>query len=306
MRMDGRIAHFSQTAYIRRYTLSAGAEAGLRIIEADNGKLRFLLNESKALDIAQLWHEGSNVSYLSKNGLSPREIPFAGRFEGGMLYTCGPDSVGDRAGYELHGTLHNTPALVTRASCDENGITVEAEVRCTQLFGRNLRLTRRYFTAVGSDTLEIRDTLTNLGYTGQDYCLLYHVNLGYPMLDAGARISADVRGVRPRTPFAARQAEQREVITAPVAGQEETCYFLDLGAPLVSLYNPRSGKRFTLAWSQASLPHFVEWKSMASGDYALGLEPATTELDGAFRYKTLAPQASAEFALTMRVFRSED
>ena len=52
--MDKRINHFDQIAYIRRYTLTDGKEAGLKIVEVNNGCLRFLLNESKALDISQL------------------------------------------------------------------------------------------------------------------------------------------------------------------------------------------------------------------------------------------------------------
>ena len=40
-------------------------------------------------------------------------------------------------------------------------------------------------------------------------------------------------------------------------------------------------------YSGDTLPCFVEWKSMASGDYALGLEPCTTELDNRFAYKTI-------------------
>lgn len=103
--MDGRISNFMQAASIRRYEMTEGKERGLCVLDCDNGKLRFLLNESKALDVMQLYHEGQNISFISKNGFTAREIPFAGRFEGGMVYTCGLDSVGGREGFELHGTL---------------------------------------------------------------------------------------------------------------------------------------------------------------------------------------------------------
>ena len=107
--MDGRISNFQQVASIRRYTLTEGRGKGLDVLDCDNGKIRFLLNVSKACDIMQLYHEGQNMSFVSKNGFTKREIPFLRRFEGGMLYTCGLDSVGGREGYELHGTLHNIP-----------------------------------------------------------------------------------------------------------------------------------------------------------------------------------------------------
>ena len=35
-----------------------------------------------------------------------------------------------------------------------------------------------------------------------------------------------------------------------------------------------------ISYSGETLPHFVEWKSMASGDYALGVEPATSIFEG--------------------------
>ena len=136
--MDGRISNFMQAASIRRYEMTEGKERGLRVLDCDNGKLRFLLNESKALDVMQLYHEGQNVSFLSKNAFTSREIPFLGRFEGGMMYTCGLDSVGGREGFELHGSLHNTPARVILAECGEQGICIEAEIEDTALFGKNL------------------------------------------------------------------------------------------------------------------------------------------------------------------------
>lgn len=188
--MDGRISNLMQVASVRRYEMTEGKERGLRVLDCDNGKLRFLLNESKALDVMQLYHEGQNVSFISKNGFTFREIPFASRFEGGMLYTCGLESVGAREGYELHGTHHNAPARVTRAECTKEGVSIEAEIAESELFGRNLIFKRRVFSAVGSDSLEISDTLENRGACDERYCLLYHVNVGYPLLDVAQSSSA--------------------------------------------------------------------------------------------------------------------
>ena len=67
MLKDGRINHASQVFGIRRYTLNGGTEDGIRVIDCTNGKFRFLLNESKALDIMQTFYEGSNLSFISKN-----------------------------------------------------------------------------------------------------------------------------------------------------------------------------------------------------------------------------------------------
>ena len=299
--MNARISNFRQVASISRYTISEGEGKGLDVIDCNNGKLRFLLNVNKALDIMQLYHEGQNVSFVSKNGFTNREIPFSNRFEGGMLYTCGLDSVGGREGYEIHGTLHNTPAEIVRAVCDENGIEVEAIIRSTALFGRNLVLKRRIISDVESDTVKLEDTLINQAFRDEEYCLLYHINIGYPMLDEGAKIVLDAEKCYPRTPWSKDNIAASYDIGAPVPNEEETCYFLTLRKPNVSLVNNKLGKKLTVSYSSDTLPHFIEWKSMASGDYALGFEPCTTELDDGFKYKTIKPDERVVFRVSISV-----
>ncbi len=298
---DGRISNFEQVARMRRYTLTEGKEKGLEVIDCDNGKIRFLLNVNKACDMMQLYHEGQNMSFISKNGFTQREIPFLNRFEGGMLYTCGLDSVGGREGYELHGTLHNIPARITRAECDENGILVEAIIRDAALFGKNLVLKRRIFSAIGEDGVTLQDTLVNEGYKDEEYCLLYHINIGYPMLDDGSKVVANVLKCEARTAWSEQNKDNAYKIGSSVPNREETCYFLTLKTPEISLINEKIGKSFTVSYSSDTLPHFVEWKSEASGDYALGFEPCTTELDERFSYKTIKPNEEIAFGIHIRI-----
>ena len=299
--MDGRICNFAQVASLRRYTLTDGVGKGLDVLDCDNGNIRFLLNVSKACDIMQLYHQGQNVSFISKNGFTKRETPFLERFEGGMLYTCGLNSVGAREGHELHGTFHNNPAEILRAECDENGILVEAVIRNTELFGKNLVVKRKIFSAIGSGGVYLEDTLVNEGYRDEDYCLLYHINVGYPMLDDGAKVIADVKKCEARTEWARQNEEVSYQMSMPVPNQEETCYFLTLNKPEISIVNDKLGKKLTISYSGDTLPRFVEWKSMASGDYALGLEPTTTELDDRFTYRTIKPFEKIVFSANITV-----
>ena len=176
---------------------------------------------------------------------------------------------------------------IIRAECNENGITVEAIIRDTALFGKNLVLKRKIFTAIGGDSVTLEDTLVNVGYKAEEYCLLYHINVGYPMLDNGAKVVADVESYTPRTAWAKQNEAIMYEMNASTPNQEETCYFLNLKKPEITLVNEKNGKEFTVSYSGDTLPCFVEWKSMASGDYALGLEPCTTELDDRFAYKTI-------------------
>lgn len=299
--MNGKISNLAQVVSLRRYTLHDGPEDGLDVIDCTNGKLRFLVNVSKACDIMQVYHGGDNLSFVSKNGFCKRDLPFLNRFEGGMLYTCGLDSVGGREGFELHGTLHNTPARIRSAIADEHGVFIEAEIRSTALFGKNLSLIRTIASPFGSDTLQICDTLRNEGCADEEYALLYHVNLGYPMLDRGARLEGEIGDCLARTEWAAKHADRVRTVGDPIPCQDEFCYFLKMNKPAISLVNPTLGKRFSLTYSQDTLPCFVLWKSMASGDYALGLEPSTTELDGRFAYRTLKPDERIDLLLTLSV-----
>ncbi len=282
-----KINHVRQVCSLTRYTVTDGEGKGLTFIDCHNGKLRFLINESRALDITQLYFEGENVSFLSKNGVTNKNVPFANRFEGGMLYTCGLDCVGEMEGRETHGTLHLTPAVVTRLECDENGILVEGFMRNSALFGKHLLLKRTIQSAAGNNSIEIEDTLINEGTKEEEYALLYHVNLGYPFLDEGGKIEVDAKSVTPRTPWAKENLAGWATISAPEDNHEETCYFLDMNEGCVAYTNPQKDKRFTLTYSRDTLDEFIVWKSMASGDYALGLEPTTTQLDDGFRFLTM-------------------
>lgn len=299
--MNKKLNNLDQIAYVRRYVLTEGAAAGLKVIEVYNGVLRFLLNESKTLDIMQLFHKGTNISYLSKNPFTKRETTFLKRFEGGMLYTCGIDVIGGQAGYEDHGSFHNIPAQITRCECTEDKIIVEAIIRDTELFGKNLVMKRRYETEIGSDTVTLSDTLLNEGWRDEDYSILYHVNVGYPMLDEGVKISAQANKIVPRTAWAKKHIDKAFEIEAPEDCREETCYLLDMKTPTVTVTNDKLKKRFTLSYTGEELPFFVEWKSMASGDYALGLEPSTSLLDDKFAFSKVEKQSKISFGITLKV-----
>lgn len=299
--MDGKISNFAQVASLRRYHLLGGAQDGIEVIDCDNGKLRFLVNVSKACDIMQLYHEGQNISFISKNGFTKRELPFLNRFEGGMLYTCGLDNAGRREGYEMHGSFHNTPAEILRAECNEEGIVIEALIRNSALFGQNLVMKRRISTVIGGTHLILEDTLCNEGYADASYCLLYHINVGYPMLDEGTRILTDATEFSAGSPFAIENAATRYEMSNAIPNRPECCYYLTMKEPKAALVNEKLGKSFTLSYSGGTLPCFLEWKSMASGDYALGLEPCTTMLDTSFTYKTVAPGGAVVFRVDIGV-----
>ena len=290
---DKKINNSLQAAYLRRYTMTEGKENGLKVIELGNSDLRVLLNESKALDIMQVWHKGENMSFVSKNGFTAREIAFGKRFEGGMLYTCGLDAIGGCEGLEVHGSFHNTPARVLEVSQQEDTLRVKALTECTALFGENLCM-ERTITLTGNQ-LRLEDKLLNRGTREENYALLYHINFGYPMLDEGTEIIADVGEVVPVTDHAAENAPHRSVFSAPIDNEEESCYYLQNKGDAVRVRNDKLGRQVILRYSKDTLPCLVQWSSPASGDYALGIEPATSRLGGEICYNQIQPGQSVEF-----------
>ena len=300
--MNKKVSNLSQLASIRRYTLTEGRADGIQVIDCDNGKMRFILNLSHGLDIMQLYHEGQNMSFISKNGFVKENTDFLTRFEGGMLYTCGLDNAGEpRNDCVQHGSYHKTPAELISAVCDGEKITVEAVVRHTALFGSNLVMRRRVTSLLGSCELKIEDTLTNEGYKSAEYCVLYHTNLGYPMLDAGARVECDAEEIIPVGERAKRFIDMAFKMTEPCDEGEEECFYLKLREPKVSLVNEKIGKRFTVGYSPDTLPEFLMWRSMVSGDYALGLEPTSTSIDELFKRNALGAGKHVNFTLSLKV-----
>lgn len=296
--MDPRIGNHEQVCSVRRVEALDGRGAGTRLVYVANGRLHFTLSESNALDILQLWHEGTNVSFVSKNGLVADTGDFPRAFPAGMLYTCGLDAIGGVDGHPLHGRLHSVPAQIREIGADETGVRIVGEIRDTALFGQNLAVTRTITAAAGSGEVRIDDRIENRAFRDERYCLLYHVNVGWPIIDAGARIEGDFVRSIPRTPWAEHEMATMLEVEPPSDNMEETCYFHLTRDGRMSLENQAVGKRLTVA---SDLRRFVEWKSRASGDYVIGLEPCTSWLDGELRYETLKPGECVSHWLSIKV-----
>lgn len=292
-----KIGSPEQVCLAQRVQITDGRGCGARQIIVANGKLNLVLSESNALDILRLWHGGTNIGFVSKNGLYTGPADFLGSFPAGMLYTCGLDAIGGIEGHPVHGRLHSIPAEIRKIAADENGVEIVAEVRDTALFGQNLVLTRTFTTAAGSDEVKIVDRLENRAFRDEKYCMLYHVNVGYPVVDEGARIVGNFAKSIPRTPWAKHEMATMLEVEAPLPNAEETCYFHQTKDGVMAVENPRVGKRFTV---KSSLRKFVQWKSRASGDFVIGLEPCTCWLDEHLKYSILPPGQSVTHTLVLK------
>ena len=295
--MNEKIGNAEQICSAQRVQVTDGRGNGARQIYVANGKLNFVLSESNALDIFRLWHEGTNVGFVSKNGLYTAPADFLHNFPCGMLYTCGLDAIGGVEGHVLHGRIHSIPAEIKELVADERGVKVVGEIRDTALFGENLVLTRTIETAGGSGEIRLTDRLRNLAFRDEKYCMLYHVNVGYPFVDAGAKIEGRFVKSLPRTEWAKHEMSKMLDVEPPKDNLEETCYFHQTADGAMAVVNRRLGRKFTV---KSSLRKFVQWKSRASGDYVIGLEPCTSWLDGELKYSVLKPGKSVTHTLVLK------
>ena len=251
---------------------------GKQCVLVQNGMTEVLFNKDNALDIVWVRYKGVNLSFLSKNGLNDGARDLTGNFEGGFLYTCGMDNVSSCVeGKPVHGSMHYKKACSV-CVYEENGtVYVLGDVSETALFGKNLKLCRRY--AVTESSVTVEDTVINEGFTDTEYVLLYHVNYGYPFLDECLEIDIPATESEGLTDIARKRQADMLRITEPLDVNDEDVYYHTLKEGRVRLYNSEKDIAVQMEYDVNDFPVTLEWKSMISGDYALGIEPSLTRFD---------------------------
>lgn len=288
------------TPFVRSMQLAGGLRDGVEVCEVHNGRLRLWLLPQRGMGIWKAWLDGFEIGWQApvRGPVHPRFVPLAepgglGWLDGfdELLCRCGLESNGapefDARGilrYPLHGRIANLPAGHMEAQIDaQTGeIAVSAEVDEGRLHGQKLRLQSTTSSAAHSSTIRVRDRMTNLSARQGSGQMLYHINFGAPLLDAGSRIHAPVRTLVPRTAHAAAGVGQWDRIGPPDAQFREQVYFLDLladaqGRTQVLLHDAVAGRGVSLHFSRNQLPCFTLWKNAAAtaDGYVVGLEPGT-------------------------------
>src|SRR6185437_7648247 len=96
----------------------------------------------------------------------------------------------ERVGYGLHGRVGGLPARLVGHGETWDGDTctlwAEGEVRQSAVFFEDLVLRRRIEARVGESHFTIRDTVENAGHSVTSHMLLYHCNVGFPVVDEGS------------------------------------------------------------------------------------------------------------------------
>ena len=150
---------------------------------------------------------------------------------------------------------------------------------------------------MGQPTLQVIDTFTNVGDTPTPFMLLYHCNLGYPLVREGTELHV-ASDVYPRDEAARAGAESWSQYEAPTPQYAEQVFFhhvrrTDKNDVQSVIHNGEIGLRF--AWNANELPYLTQWKNTRQGQYVCGIEPGNCIPEGqnaaraAGRLSTLAP-----------------
>ena len=292
-------ADVAQIAGFTRATLRDGHEKGVEIIEMRSGAgLRVGVCPSRGMDVVFAEFNGVNLTWRHPNGAVHPAFYGAENFDwlrgapNGLLTTCGLESFGPPCEIEgekwgIHDRIAYTPAREVAPQTlwhDERNceFRLSATVRQTRLFGAELELRRTLSIDLGENRLRLRDEIRNNGFEAAPFCVLYHCNFGYPLLEAGAQILVDSQ-VTPRDDDAARGLTNWANVEAPRVGFREQVFFHQLRSDnsshgVAAIWNEARKLGVQLKFERAQLPFLTQWKMLGAGAYVMGLEPSNAPL----------------------------
>ena len=285
---------------VSKRTLKAGLSQGVDVIEVRQGDFRFVVVPTRGMGLWKAWRGDRPLGWKSPvagpvhPALVRTEQPDGlGWIDGfdELLVRCGLESNGapeflpdGRLRYGLHGRIANIPAHKVEVAIDGDAgrIAIRGTVDEARLFGCKLRLETSIETEVGRPTIVVRDTVTNLSAAASDFELLYHINFGPPLLQAGAKLLLPLGRLAPRDATAVGDLATWNVYGPETPGSREVCFFTKPAADAegntrVVLHDPAAMQGVGLKFNTRQLPCLTIWKNreaVADG-YVTGLEPAT-------------------------------
>ncbi len=207
-----------------------------------------------------------------------------------MLVRCGLENNGgpsfDQNGNlqnTLHGKLANIPAHLVELSIDTatGVIQLTGQVDESRLFHSKLRLTTTYTFRINHPGVEIVDQIENLSAEPGELELLYHINMGVPLLEPGAKLVIPFETMAPHNQNAVENLPEWDTYGPESPGKPEACFFFEPAADAdgktrVLLHNQAGDRGFGIRFNKNQLPRLIQWKqqqSIADG-YVTGIEPA--------------------------------
>lgn len=289
-----------QLAGIHPVVFDDGKARGIRAFDVRNARLKFTVLVDRGMDIGQVEFEGvpiawfSPVGYASGHFYESESFGWLRNFTGGLLTTCGMTQIGEpcREGQDafgLHGRISNLPAFQTGYETywieDRYHLSVKGKTRESSVFGEHLEMSREVQTYLGAPLFSVKDIVKNHGFKETPFMYMYHINLGYPLVDEHSFLVCRPKRVWPWD--GTKEANIREFYKMPEPSNtidEEVIHLevmpSDDGQCYMMLVNPVESIAFYLCWNAQQFTRFSLWKGIHKGIYCLGFEPANCGLNG--------------------------
>lgn len=261
------------------------------------GGLRFSIRIDRGMEIAEAEYLG--IPYGWQTGVGPAHPSFyqpggdgwLGLYDGGLMTMGGLDQIGEPCqdqgtAFDLHGRLAVTPAVETGYQVDWQAgkIRVWGTIRQLMPTKTFLELRREVEVPIGGTRINVTDRVTNRGYQPVAHMILYHLNLGYPLLDVGSLFVAPSKEVKGWDELSEAHLTAGRIV--PEMNGEEYVFghrTLARGAwTTAALINRGLGEGSFLAlrYRQDTLPNLWQWVSLRPGSWVMGIEPANSDIRG--------------------------
>jgi Domain of unknown function (DUF4432) len=284
----------------RLMKLSGGRREGVEVLEIETKTFRAAILPTRGMSLWKAWLDDFEVGWQSPvvGPIHPNFVPIydpsgIGWLDGfdELVVRCGLESNGapdfDAQGklkHPLHGKIGNIPAqsLSVMVDPEAGSLAVVGTVCETRFLVRSLELQVHYNFQLHQPSIECVDTVTNRSTRPSSMQMLYHINVGSPVLEEGSRVVFPFSELAPRDARALEGIDCWDTYLGPTAGYSEQVYF---ARPLAAsngwssslLHNAARSRGVGLDFDTRTLPFLNLWKNTAAEQdgYVTGLEPAT-------------------------------
>ncbi len=284
----------------RLLRLSGGRREGVEVLEVETETFRAAILPTRGMSLWKAWLDDFEVGWQSPvfGPIHPSFVPVydpsgIGWLDGfdELVVRCGLESNGapdfDAQGklkHPLHGKIGNIPAqsLTVIVDPEAGSLAVVGTVCETRFLVQSLELQVQYKFQLNQPSIECVDTVTNRSTRPSSMQMLYHINIGSPVLEAGSRVVFPFAELAPRDARAIEGIDSWDTYLGPTAGYSEQVYF---AKPLSAangwtsslLHNASRSRGVAVGFDTRTLPFLNLWKNTAAEQdgYVTGLEPAT-------------------------------
>jgi len=280
--------------------LVGGPGDGVDVVEIDSGCLRTVVLPTRGMSLWKAWSGPIELGWQSPVGgpVHPNLVPVfdpngLGWLEGfdEWVVRCGLQSNGapdfDANGalrFPLHGRIGNLPAHSLSIEVDPAAGTLDVigSVTETRFHIQSLNIDVRYRFHMNRTTIDCTDVVTNRRSQAATMQMLYHINLGRPLLEKGSKVVAALDELAPRNAHSAKDIDRWDDYDGPTLGYSEQVYFArphtdGRGWTTTVLHNAKRTQAIALRFDTSTLPYLNLWKNTVAVEdgYVTGLEPAT-------------------------------